>query len=76
MNKNDIDSDDIIKRATDALLDVMEHSDNEKLRIEAASKLLSTFAKNKRFEEGINAPKQFTLDVALAVRKEIYGLEN
>lgn len=73
----EIDPNDIINKSILVLVDIMEDQDEvTKLRLDAASKLLSVLAKNKRFEEANSGPKQLTLDLALTMRKEIYGLEN
>lgn len=69
-----INYEDLITKSLQTLESIMLHSDNEKLQLEAASKILSTVARNKQFIED-QENTQLTLDFANKIRKELYGLE-
>lgn len=69
-----VNYEDLITKSLQTLESIMLHSDNEKLQLEAASKILSTVAKNKQFIQN-EEETQLELDFAIKMRKEIYGLE-
>lgn len=69
-----INYEDLITKSLQTLESIMLHSDNEKLQLEAASKILSTVARNKQFIED-QENTQLNLDFANKIRKELYGLE-
>jgi hypothetical protein len=67
---------EVIEQATLALMDVMDDPDvSPNTRVAAASKLLAIYSKDHVFEED-KEPKQLTLDLALSVRRDIYGIDD